>query len=1571
METKFGKFGTFSVARSSLNVADDLVQPGKYDLSSMRSSLSSIDPLLADVTKAGRHELLFRLSNSQCEYDSYIKGGTRYSFPSNNRNLNVMPGDMMLFGVPIPSLNVIGRSAVLDDSSDIVLRCKLGMEILSICSSDTKLCELPYNKWTWGNSHLEANRNRIKPALAPYYMNLDDAMDYSVDRSSISNAQYGMGLLKYNGSCDGNNMTILVDGGASGTPTSFNNSNKISSCYGSLETFTNSGHKIELLPEAQWLKVTVANGHDLDCKYVCKNVTLRIGKYTEVSHVYLLPIKGQFDVVLGKPWHNLREPQFVYATNEMTIDKTFYFKDGTQSTKKYVLGPDESTNALPIPYEFGAMFSMGHRMLNATREKQLQQCGDLNLLQNDDDEEYERPLEAEVFHKLCKSIPSMKTAGKFPCLMAVVRALGENIDLPMDIDLPERVAQFDPASYEYAAQTDLGLRGPDLRRQPANRLEQYVFDTYKDSFFPETLPKGMPQVKLSPLIRLKDGEDAAPCKPAYKLTKEHAIELRKQIDYYLAQGWIRPSDSPYGAPILFIPKANGKLRMCIDYRALNKLTVKDKYPLPDIEQIMDLLSGATHFSKIDLAQGYHQCQLDDSDVPKTAFRSILGAYEWLVLGFGLTNAVPAFVRIINNVLKDYIGISAICFIDDILIYSKGDEFDHQAAVVKIMDTLTAAGLKGNWEKCQFLASEVPYCGINVSANGLFPMEDKVKAISEWKIPETVYNIRSFLGAVGYYRKFIANFAEIASPLNELTKALPNRKKVVTTNVTLTKFGRRVRTEDIRPEWTEECLRSFNLLKKAMVSAPVLKLPDNTKPYEIFVDASQHAMGAVLMQRHSDGMHPVSFYSKKFSTAESHYAVHEQELLGLFMSLKHWRHYLIMNHVSIYTDHAPLTFLKTQPILSPRQYRWLTYFSDFDTEIIAVEGIKNVVADALSRYAFGTDFEKAIDKIRIKFLETVLTKPAEVDYIYKMQGFAFLSIGNALSYQSATMQSVSNTRSLFYGDEVVTTTESQRLLNFEKILRDSYVNDSIAQSVIKGTSVSYNYTLNKENIIIYNDRGGNERIYIPKNASCTPRNVSTKFPIKGEKVREYSTLREELIADVHEDGHPGKGKTAELMTRYYYWPGMISNIQSFIRGCVKCQTNKGKHHAPYGLSQPLAVPSCRWSEVSMDFIMDLPRTSSGYNAIFVVVDRFSKRAHFIPYKTTYGAMQTAEIFFREIYKLHGLPSRIISDRDSRFRSDFWQHLMSKFGTRLAMSTSFSPQSDGQTERTNRTLEDMLRCYTDNNHRTWDQFLCAAEFSYNNTLHTAHGYTPFFLDLGYNPMVAHSQVFADLVYGKKTLLPDSPYLPNVNYDDAAHQFYEDWNENIVFAKCRLNEAAEHMQQNMDARRTPMVFKVRQWVWLDTKHISLPNASGKLTDRTTFDKRRMGPYEILEVLSNGRAYKLDLMGSRAFHNVQPIRRLEPVLSSTVFPEAHEIKPPLPVPTEDADDPEYEIEKIVQMKVQKGRKLYKVRYLGYSEKHDQWKSLSQLRNCMEFVHEYNSRDDRIILALQSCRQYCASTMM
>jgi len=313
----------------------------------------------------------------------------------------------------------------------------------------------------------------------------------------------------------------------------------------------------------------------------------------------------------------------------------------------------------------------------------------------------------------------------------------------------------------------------------------------------------------------------------------------------------------------------------------------------------------------------------------------------------------------------------------------------------ILSCLLDAGLYVNWLKSDFLLKELDYLGHTITKDGIKPKIDKVKAIMEWEAPQNIYQLRSFLGAIGYYRKFIYQFSKIAAPLNNLTKESIAREKTETSNLSFSKFGRKVHTTAFKEgEWTEECNNAFIELRNAIANAPILKFPNSQLPYELMTDASDSAVGAVLMQRYDNQLYPVAYYSQKLTPTELNYPVHELELLAIFKSLKHWRHFLINSDTTIYTDHKPLTHLLTQASLSTRQQRWITFLSDFKVEIVAVKGTKNVVADALSRYKYRpsdamTDAVKTL-RNSIRILTEEESSATELQYTYALLGFDTIS-----------------------------------------------------------------------------------------------------------------------------------------------------------------------------------------------------------------------------------------------------------------------------------------------------------------------------------------------------------------------------------------------------------------------------------------------------------------------------------------------------------------------------------------------------------------------------------------------------
>jgi hypothetical protein len=382
------------------------------------------------------------------------------------------------------------------------------------------------------------------------------------------------------------------------------------------------------------------------------------------------------------------------------------------------------------------------------------------------------------------------------------------------------------------------------------------------------------------------------------MTPKELAELKVQLNELLDKGYICASSSPWGYLILFVKKKDQSLRLCVDYRHLNAVTIKNKYTLPHIDILFDQLTGARDFSKIDLHSGYHQIKICPKDVPKTTFSIWYRLYEYLVMSFGLTNAPEYFMYLMNSVFMPELDKFVIVFNDNILIYSKNEE-EHARHLRVILQWLGDHQLYAKFSKCAFWLKEVPFLGHIISAEGITVDPSKVQEALDWKSPRLVRQIRSLLGLVGYYRRFIPNFSKIMKPM---TKLLEREAKF---------------------KWSPQCKEAFLTLKKLLTTAPVLAQPDIEKSFDVYCDASSTGIGGVLMQ---DG-HAISYASRQFWCHEEHYPTHDLELLAVVHTLNVWRHYLLGNLVHIYTDRKSLKYLFTQPDLNMRQWRWLELIKD--------------------------------------------------------------------------------------------------------------------------------------------------------------------------------------------------------------------------------------------------------------------------------------------------------------------------------------------------------------------------------------------------------------------------------------------------------------------------------------------------------------------------------------------------------------------------------------------------------------------------------------------------------------------
>ena len=489
---------------------------------------------------------------------------------------------------------------------------------------------------------------------------------------------------------------------------------------------------------------------------------------------------------------------------------------------------------------------------------------------------------------------------------------------------------------------------------------QALLDEFHDIFDEKGAGIIPPHATHDHAIELEPGKQP-PHRPIYQLSAKELKVLKEYIETSLEKGWIRRSKSPAGAPILFVPKKDGSLRLCVDYRGLNALTIKNRHPLPLISETLDQLATAKVFTQLDLRDAYHRIRIKEGDEWKTAFRTRYGHYEYLVMPFGLVNAPATFQAYINHALSDLLDICVVAYLDDILIYSV-NLADHERHVRLVFERLRKYRLYAKPSKCRFHVDTVNFLGFMVSPKGVFMEESRVQSIKDWPEPTCIRDIQVFLGFANFYRRFIREYSRVSAPLTDMTRGANRPKQRVA------KFARN-RPAAPQPELaaerhsgldametkaftlTEEARTAFSKLKEAFLTAPLLAHYNPEWETQLETDASGFAISGILSQLNpQEGLwHPVAFWSRKMQPAERNYGTPDQEMLAIFASFQHWRHYLEGSKypTTVLTDHANLRRFMSTSDLKGRQTRWMEYLSAFDFQIEYRPGAKNP-ADAPSR-----------------------------------------------------------------------------------------------------------------------------------------------------------------------------------------------------------------------------------------------------------------------------------------------------------------------------------------------------------------------------------------------------------------------------------------------------------------------------------------------------------------------------------------------------------------------------------------------------------------------------------------------
>lgn len=918
----------------------------------------------------------------------------------------------------------------------------------------------------------------------------------------------------------------------------------------------------------------------------------------------------------------------------------------------------------------------------------------------------------------------------------------------------------------------------ELTENQRESLKQLV-NNFQDVFIGEDGSFGQTNIATHKI----ETHNAPPIKiPARRVPLAKKETVEKEVKKMLEQGIIEPSDSPWSSPVCLVTKKDGTCRFCIDFRKLNTVTQKDAYPLPRIDDTLETLSGAKWFSTLDLASGYWQVKMNPKDKPKTAFTTHLGLFHFNVMPFGLSNAPATFERLMNSVLGSLKWKKCLCYLDDVIVFGS----DFNTAIENLRSVFTQfrlANLKLKPKKCVLFQSKVTFLGHVVSHEGIQCDPNKTKSIEHWPCPVSRTEVRSFLGLVGYYRRFVPNFSEIASPLTRLT-----RKRVAF-------------------HWDDACEQAFNSLKQSLLTAPILSFPENEGMFILDTDASAFGLGAVLSQIQGQGEEKVLAYaSRTLNPAQKNYCTTKRELLAVVTFLKQFRHFLYGQKFLLRTDHAPLIWLKNFKDPEGMLARWLSVIETYNFEIQYRPGPKHTNADALSRKPLRKCKNENCPECQVQDSLDNISRNAEDCEQTSPLGLINESL-NSNCEQSALLvnpilvenievnsesdhscnRPVANWLPIWTRDELL---EMQKKdLGISPILNNLLVSADklpISDTVDFNSDAKSLWTqwdlLKIENNLLY-------------------RRKETKT---GEIIFQLvapKAIRNMIFEHLHANrtaGHFGRDKTLESIKRRFYWPGMCESVKRWCKSCelcAQCKSGPSLGKSPLRQFVVRAPLEC----TAIDIMGPLPETRNGNIYIMVVGDYYTKwkEAFALPNHT---ALTVADKLVTEVFTRIGCPVQIHSDQGREFESELFSNICKLLGIQKTRTTPYHPQSDGLVERFNRTLRQMLSMFVDKNMLDWDDHLPYLLMAYRASEHKSTKCSPNLMMLG-----REISCPLDIMVGEP---------PGTNSEECP-VVYVQWlkdsmQDNFNFANEQLGVAAKAQKRNYACKSKPREINIGSWVW-----------------------------------------------------------------------------------------------------------------------------------------------------------------